>query len=149
MSVPTRTLRRPGEPGGPKLVELRSVVVAIVVTAILTTIAAVTFSIVLIGQPKSGAQGPTGPPGQRGPTGPAGVASEVDSRTVWRALAADPERLARLVKKNLDLTPAPPSDQPDLLKVQDDVATVAGNLQALCSQLQSSQALANESLTCP
>jgi hypothetical protein len=132
------------EPGAPKLVDLRSVVIAIVVTAILTMIASVMFSVILIGQPGNGAQGPPGPAGQRGPTGPQGVA-QVDSSTVWKALAADPDRLARLVKKRLAASP----DQPDLLKVQDDVATVASDLQALCEQLQSSSALSDAGLSCP
>jgi hypothetical protein len=122
-------------------------VVAIVVTAILTMIASVAFSIVLIGQPDDGATGPPGPAGQRGPTGPAGVASKVDRSTVWKALAADPERLAKLVQKNL--TTAPPADQPDVVQVQDDVATVASDLRALCSQLQGSSALSDAGLTCP
>jgi hypothetical protein len=134
------------EPAGPKLVELRSVIVAIVVTAILTMIASVMFSVILIGQPGNGAQGPPGPPGQRGPAGPQGVA-QVDSRTVWKALVADPQRLARLVKK--DLAQSPSGDQPDLLKVQDDVATVASDLQDLCTQLQGASALSDAGLTCP
>jgi hypothetical protein len=144
MSVPTRTVRRiRQEPGGPKLVDLRSVVVAIIVTAILTMIASVTFSVILIGQPQDGGQGPPGPAGPRGPAGPQGVA-KVDSSTVWKALAADPQRLARFVNKG-----SASGDQPDLLKVQDDVATVASDLQDLCSQLQSASALSDAGLTCP
>ena|SRR5438874_11411591 len=144
MAGPTRTARMRREPDGPTFVELRSVVIAIIVTAILTMIASVTFSVVLIGQPQSGAEGPPGPPGQRGPAGPAGVAN-VDSSTVWKALAADPQRLTRLVKKHL----APQGDQPDLLKVQDDVATVASDLQDLCTQLQGASALSDAGLICP
>jgi hypothetical protein len=122
---------------------LRSVVVAIVVTAILTMIASVTFAVILIGQPQDGAQGPPGPPGQRGPVGPPGVA-KVDPSTIWKALADNPQRLARFVQKG-----SASGDQPDLLKVQDDVATVASNLDDLCTQLQSSSALADAGLTCP
>jgi hypothetical protein len=84
--------------------------------------------------------GPAGPQGEQGPAGPQGPSAELDDEDVWDIVESDPDRVTQLVEPNLDPAPA---------DVADDLETVTQELSSLCSDLEFSDALANDVLVCP
>jgi hypothetical protein len=146
--APTRVLRAPQDTG-PKLVELRAVLPVIVITALLSMAAAVAFSIILIGKPQDGRQGPPGTPGLRGAPGPPGApgaTGKVSRKAVWDAIEADPERLSAALD-GAGGSSGRLSD--DVQQARDDITKVSDDLSSLCSQLAATEALSSAALTCP
>jgi hypothetical protein len=134
---PTETLDTP------RVVTLRTLLLALIAAVIVSVGAAVALSYVLIGQPEpgprgpAGAQGEPGVPGERGRRGPRG---NLDEEAVWTVVESDPQRVTNLVEETLDPTPS---------DVRSEVETVAADLSSLCSDLSFADALSDVFLVCP
>lgn len=87
-------------------VSLRTAVVLILVAALLCTGASAALTAFVIKGPGQGEPGPPGPRGARGAHGPQGKPGQADSRSVFAALEAEPDRAARLVQDRLRPSPA-------------------------------------------
>ena len=121
-----------------RLVPLRALIVAVVITGLLSGGVVVAIDQLVLSEP-GGPQGPrglSGPTGPQGPPGPAGEAGELESDDVWEVIEADSDRLADV----LDPTPSELAGQ---------IEEVASNLGALCSDLSYAEALSSEVLSCP
>lgn len=142
MTVDTGAPTEVHAPDQPRLVRLRTLVVAVFAAAVLSIGGSVGISYVLIGQSEPGPRGPAGergPRGVAGPVGPAGEA-EVDSEDVFGTLEEDPQRITDLVQDNLDPNPS---------ELQSGIDDVASDLTTLCEDLNLTDALYDEYLSCP
>ena len=85
---------------------LGTTVALVLVAVLLCTGASAALTAFVIKGPGQGEPGPPGPRGERGPPGPQGKPGQADSRSVFAALQADPDRAARLVQDHLRPSPA-------------------------------------------
>jgi hypothetical protein len=83
--------------------------------------------------PAGGPRGPQGARGPRGPAGPPGPAGGVDEQSVLDAIDSDPSSVTSSIQSSLD---------PDPADLKSDVQT-------MCSDLQSAEALQDVYITCP
>jgi hypothetical protein len=129
----------------PRVVAVRTFLLALTATAILSIGAAVALSYALIGEPEPGPPGPVGEqgepglPGERGRRGPAGNV-ELDEDAVWDVVEGDPQRITDVVEEYLSPTPS---------DVDARVDDVASDLSSLCTNLSFSDALSEELILCP
>lgn len=133
-------------------VSLRTLLAAVVLTALLSIGAGAAISAVLV------QRGPAGPPGEEGPAGPRGPAGDagetsVDPEEVYAAIEEDPARVAEAVADELEFAPAALADDlEDVRSTADEAATAADEvsttLAGLCTDLGLAQALSDEILSC-
>jgi hypothetical protein len=118
----------------------RRLIVAVVISAVLAAVAGAAGGAALsTAVVDRGPRGHVGPPGPQGDPGDAAV---VDPEDVYSAIEDKPGRVADAIQSMLDAKAIQPQLRPDPQDVQAD-------LRDLCSQLEESKALRDETLACP
>lgn len=150
--------RRPSQTAPPAdVVTKQTLVGAVVLTALITTIIAAFVISAVVERGREGPSGPagaSGPAGEEGPRGERGPTSQrIRSTALVEAIRADPTAFEEAASEALGgLTdPAEPADDfgdSDPSVLQNDLDSVRDDVQALCDALRSSGNVTTDDLPC-